>query len=522
MKIFRLIVLVSAILLVTCEKNPAGQNETSTFTDSRDNQGYNSVKIGEQVWMSENLNYLPAVSPSTEVSETDPYYYVFQYEGNNVSAAKRENNYQTYGVLYNWEAAMKACPSGWHLPSDDEWKVLELYLGMSQKDADSDGPRESGLVGFALKSSKKWESGGSGNNSSDFNALPGGFFSSSSANRFEGIGSNAFFTTSTFSSTELVRYRSLSTGSEVQRGQLGLSDGLSVRCVKGSAIPVASFSINPAIGSISTIFQFDASGSTDAETATNDLEVRWDWNGDGTWDTDYNKLKTNSHQYAAAGNFPVILEVRDGDGIADTLAKTVSVIADGTLTDSRTGHVYAFKTIGTQTWMMQNLDYLPSVSPSSAGSDTDPYYYVYDYQGSNVQDAKATENYTTYGVLYNWTAAKTACPSGWHLPDLEEWKTLITYLGGEDAAGGKVKEKGTRHWQSPNTGATNESDFTALPGGNRFGNIFNADGIQGYFWMDEAKSALLAWQSWVSYDNTGLRHGNFSKSLGVSVRCLRD
>jgi uncharacterized protein (TIGR02145 family) len=115
---------------------------TGTLTDSRDAHEYNWVKIGNQVWMSENLAYLPSVSPLSEGISNSAYYYVYGYNGTSVSEAKAAVNYTTYGVLYNWPAAMDGtassdanpsgvqgvCPSGWHLPSDAEWTELVNYL----------------------------------------------------------------------------------------------------------------------------------------------------------------------------------------------------------------------------------------------------------------------------------------------------------------------------------------------------------------------------------------------------------
>jgi len=85
---------------------------------------------------------------------------------------------------------------------------------------------------------------------------------------------------------------------------------------------------------------------------------------------------------------------------------------------SHEGYDYSTVQIGDQCWFSENCRYLPEVSPSSAGSETSPYYYVYGYQGTDVEEAKATYNYDTYGVLYNWPAVMTEgiCPSGWHIP----------------------------------------------------------------------------------------------------------
>jgi hypothetical protein len=109
---------------------PNGNNSTC-FTGCGDgimHEGfdYETVQIGDQCWFSENCRYLPEVSPSNEGSETEPYYYVYDYQGTDVAAAKATSNYETYGVLYNWPAVMTEgiCPSGWHIPSDGEFTEL--------------------------------------------------------------------------------------------------------------------------------------------------------------------------------------------------------------------------------------------------------------------------------------------------------------------------------------------------------------------------------------------------------------
>lgn len=191
-------------------------------------------------------------------------------------------------------------------------------------------------------------------------------------------------------------------------------------------------------------------------------------------------------------------------------------------TDSRDGNQYETVEIGTQCWMKVNLAYLPSVSPSAIGSETSPYYYVYGYQGTSVTEAKATDNYQTYGVLYNWTAALTACPQGWHLPTDAEWTTLTTFLGGEIVAGGKMKEAGTAHWNSPNTGATNSSGFTALPGGGRDYNGYFSSVGGGYWWSSTEYSSASAWARRLYHDYENVYISSDDKDYGYSVRCLRD
>ncbi len=121
-------------MLIGCTKENIGEysntsNEMGTFTDSRDNQTYNWVKIGTQVWMADDLAYLPSVNPYSQSSWSDKCRYVMYYEGTDVKEAKAYSNmYNTYGVFYNWYAALSDCPPGWHLPSDAEWTILSDYL----------------------------------------------------------------------------------------------------------------------------------------------------------------------------------------------------------------------------------------------------------------------------------------------------------------------------------------------------------------------------------------------------------
>lgn len=128
-----------------------------------------------------------------------------------------------------------------------------------------------------------------------------------------------------------------------------------------------------------------------------------------------------------------------------------------------------------------------------------------------------------YGYLYNWETAKTVCPTGWHLPTDAEWTTLTTYLGYESVAGDKLKETGTIHWQSPNTGATNETGFSALPGGNR-GNdgTFGSVGNFGHWWSSTESNTGFAWGRSMFYRYSSMDRHSSSKVGGSSVRCLRD
>jgi uncharacterized protein (TIGR02145 family) len=188
------------------------------------------------------------------------------------------------------------------------------------------------------------------------------------------------------------------------------------------------------------------------------------------------------------------------------------------------GNVYKTITIDTQVWMAENLKTLkyndgtaiPLVIEDVAWEAlTTPAYCWYDKD--------ATTNKNTYGVLYNWFVVNTnkLCPKGWHVPTDREWKTLTTFLGGEDIASGKLRETGTTHWQSPNDGATNESGFTALPGGYRdaTGTCYDI-GVMGYWWSSSEVSTREASYRGMSSGYVGGR--GFNKQFGFSVRCLRD
>jgi len=237
----------------------------------------------------------------------------------------------------------------------------------------------------------------------------------------------------------------------------------------------------------------------------------------------------------------------NANGTAYGEQRSFTTQKEPSFTDSRDGKAYKTVTIGEQVWMAEDLAYLPSVVGPATESFTAPYYYVYGYDGTSVATAKATTNYTTYGVLYNWPAAMNGaassdsnpsgvqgiCPSGWHLPSDAEWKQLEMYLGMTStqadlmgwrgtAVGGKLKEEGTTHWDSPNTGATNTSGFTALPGGGRGGGRFASIGICGNRWSSTEDITEAAWARYLGYDTSLVYRGSYNKEDGFSVRCLRD
>ena len=209
----------------------------------------------------------------------------------------------------------------------------------------------------------------------------------------------------------------------------------------------------------------------------------------------------------------------------------------GTVTDVD-GNIYSTIGIGSQLWMAENLKTtkysngtdIPLITDNTTWAElTTPGYCWYDNDQATYGE--------TYGALYNWftVEAGNLCPTGWHVPTDEEWKTLEMYLGmsqeeaelqgwrGTDE-GGKLKETGTTHWNSPNTGATNESGFTALPGGLRYyGGSFHAIGNDGLWWSASEDGTGSAGFRNVYYDDSGVNRGyGDDEENGFSVRCLRD
>lgn len=214
----------------------------------------------------------------------------------------------------------------------------------------------------------------------------------------------------------------------------------------------------------------------------------------------------------------------DEDNIPDCSSSTIEENI-GTITDID-GNVYNTVTIGAQVWMAENLnvtrysngDPIPNVKEDRQWKNlTNGAYCNYD------NDA---DNSTIYGRLYNWYAAdddRNICPECWHVPTLTEWITLINLLGGDSMAGGKLKEINTTLWKCPNTGATNVSGFSALPGSFR-----EIDGSFSYlhrnatFWSSTEKNSLTAYKIFLSYIHPDVYSFEHYKTRGCSVRCIKD
>ncbi len=197
----------------------------------------------------------------------------------------------------------------------------------------------------------------------------------------------------------------------------------------------------------------------------------------------------------------------------------------GSLTD-KDGNKYKTILIGTQTWMAENLTTMKYNDGTSIPVVTDGTLWNNLSSAACCWQNNDPARKVTYGVLYNWYTVNSGklCPVGWHVPNDEEWSELIAFLGGENLAGGKLKEAGDIHWKNPNTEATNIAHFWALPGGNRnTGNdaVFNGLGEMGCWWTTSSNNTL-AINRLMYYNNNQVQKYFYPKNYGLSVRCLRD
>ena len=193
------------------------------------------------------------------------------------------------------------------------------------------------------------------------------------------------------------------------------------------------------------------------------------------------------------------------------------------------GNVYHMITIGTQKWLVENLrvthyrDGTPITMLADATLWGNTSSGVFAWYNNDIS------NKLVYGALYNWYAVNDVhglAPVGWHVASDMEWSVLINNLGGDATAGGPLKETGVNHWSSPNTGATNTSGFTALPGGYRYNGADNNIGLGADFWTSTDGGGDYAWSRYIEYSSATVYHGLNNTPVdmhgGKAVRCIHD
>jgi uncharacterized protein (TIGR02145 family) len=567
------------------------KEETGTLTDARDGKTYRTIKIGDQWWMAENLAWLPSVSPASAGSATASYYYVFGYNGSSVSAAKATGNYQIFGALYNWPAALTSCPAGWHLPADKEWSQLTNYLAGNGYNFDGTSGVGKSKIGKSLATDAFWQSssetGAVGNNpatnnSSGFSALPGSSRYHTNGDFFP-AGIYGFWWSSTGHTSSTAWYRTLfyNYASLSRHYQYGKESGFSVRCIKDPDPVKPGVETGIATDISQTTATFNGDVTSEGGAAITARGFYWSTSNETPGENDNEEEAGNG-----SGKFSVTLTglppgttiyyrafATNSIGTSEGSVLSFNTVEEkgektGTLTDTRDGKTYRTVKIGAQWWMAENLAWLPSLRPFTEGGATDPRYYVYGYDSTNVTAAKATENYQIYGVLYNWPAAmdgaadnagnpggvKGACPEGWHLPSDDEWTQLENYLsengynydgtigGGRSKIGKSLAAEVV--WQSStetgvvgnNLATNNSSGFSALPGGSlrvardtysgfviikgKYGPIGLGD--YGHWWSSTESPAKYPIRRYLRKFSGAVFRSEGLNGQFCSIRCVRD
>jgi uncharacterized protein (TIGR02145 family) len=458
-----------------------------------------------------------------------------------------------YGKLYNYHAVMDSrglCPSGWRVPSDDEWMTLFNHLGGQ------------GIAGGAMKSTTTqplpggWISPNTGaTNSSGFTALPGGG-RTNDGNYFTSLTDRGnWWSTTGLSMYTTFWHTFLDVNFNVALRSHDLpTAGFSIRCLKNTLPQVNTTSVNNVTASSAIVagdviseggYQNTTRGfcysTTSNPTITNNTTVCG--TGLGVYsDTLQNLTPLTTYYFRAYATNS--FGTSYGTELSFTTDSLPGLRCPGTPTVTDIdGNVYYTVQIGNQCWTQSNL----KVSKYRNGDNIPTGLSNYDWQNTT-SGAYAIYNNDLvndglFGKLYNHyaiTDIKGLCPTGWHVPSDGEWYQLIKYLDPNAdtfifngsipsySAGGALKSVVTQPtlggWDLPNTGATNASGFNALPGGNRdnngnFGNIF-----YGYWWSSFDSSGINPIGYSLTNNYSLISRHNYSnfRVFGFSIRCLKD
>jgi uncharacterized protein (TIGR02145 family) len=499
-----------------------------------DGNYYNIVTIGSQIWLQENLR-------TTKLNDNTPIQIVTDgsvWSGLTSSAyCWYDNNISyrdQYGALYNWYSAGtgKLCPSGWHIPSNTEWAALETLLG--GYDIAGGKMKETGYL--------HWNSPNAGaTNESGFTGLGSGYRDLSTYPRFMDMGRGTNFWSSDSYSDSQAWWRGLPYYQAVLTDGYHLKTyGFSVRCIKDMMPPAVSTSQMTSIAQTSA--QSGGNITSNGDSPVTARGVCWSTSPNPTVE-----LITKTSDGTGVGPFTSIITglsagttyylrayATNGAGTAYGSEISFKAYNSDAIQDVE-GNYYNIVTIGSQIWLGENLKTtkykdnteIPLVADNTVWSNlTTPGYCWIENNPVSYKNI--------YGAVYNWFTVNTGklCPTGWHVPTQAEYTVLVNYLGGETIAGSRLKSTGTIEegnglWYSPNTGATNESNFTALPAGGRvtdvgFEGIFLSLGFSSYFWSSNETSATTALYFTLWNQSTSVESPSHDKKRGWSVRCLKD
>ena len=533
---------------------PTGSKTTNlNFVACKDADGnnYATVTIGTQTWMAENLKTtlyndstaIPFITDSTAwTNQITPGYCWY-----NNDAATYKN---TYGALYNWYSVNTGtlAPAGWHVAAVADLQTLENYL--IANGYNYDGSTSGDLFAKSLAATTNWiPATGKGtigndlskNNRTGFSALPGGCRINGG---FYTAGSRSDWWSSTGSGVYVaIRWELNYNGSDLDWSSgYGKPDGFSVRCVRDTlSLPTLT---TTAASSITT------TTATTGGNITNDGGASITVRG-VCWSTSANPTIADSITTGGtgAGIFTSALTGLTANTTYYIRAYATNSVGTGygaqlsftTAVTDKDGNVYHTVTIGTQTWMVENLKTtkyndgtaIPFITDNSAWANlTTPGYCWYNNDSTTYKNM--------YGALYNWYAVSTGnlAPKGWHVATDAEWTTLQNYLitngyNYDGSTSGNLIAKSladTISWATDTGTGTigndltknNRSGFSALPGGNRDSGGFNNATLAGFWWSSTGGDASDAWSRHLDNDNRILYSNDYLKYYGFSVRCVRD
>jgi uncharacterized protein (TIGR02145 family) len=518
--------------------------EVGSVTDFEGNI-YKTVVIGSQTWMAENLRTVK-FNDGTNIPIIPSMY---DWQPLTTPGCCWNNSGTGYGVFYNWYSLETAsnggknvCPEGWHIPSDVDWNILSEYLG---GDFVAGGKlKEEGTSHWSIPNSAT-------TNESGFTALPGGMRNSIGV--VSGGGLFGYWWTLSEDGVGSAWNRTLSHMNSISRLSELKNSGLSVRCLKDTEPFIAIPTLTTQEISDITLFAATSGGiiSSDGGASITAKGICWsalpnpvitnnyktnDGTGTGSFTSLISDLVANTTYYVKA-----YATNSAGTGYGNEISFKTTGGQTGKVTDVE-GNTYSTITIGTQTWMAENL------KTTSYNDNSKIPYVPYFMNWVNL----TTPGYcwyrdspdNIYGALYNWysldpqnNGSKNVCPVGWHVPTDDQWTVLTDYLtnnqygfegSGDDIAKSLAAQSGWNSWVNAGSpgndmAGNNSSGFTALPGGYcSSGGIRLSSGTMGYWWTSSDSDVSSAWYRSLSYISSSVARSTINKNYGYSIRCLKD
>jgi uncharacterized protein (TIGR02145 family) len=506
-----------------------------TFTVTATNAAGSSVASAASnavtlLWASTNLDVstyrdgtaIPRVEDGATWANLTTGAYCYYFNDSTTYAAiygKLYNRYAVAGIHDNDPntANKTLAPEGWHVPTDGEWTTLTSYFG-----GESVAGGKMKEVGVS-----HWVSPNTGaTNESGFSGLPGGYRAFNGSFYFIGHVGH-WWSSSEYNTSDAWHWYLVNSSDDVSKFSSNKGSGFSVRCLK-TTIPDAPTIGTATAGAGQATITYAAPGSNGGAAITSYTATSFPGGITGT------VTQATSGSITVMGLTPgtsYTFTVTATNAAGSSVASAASNAVTPKVFDNLPSII-----IDSQIWTSKNLDVstyrdgtaIPRVVDGATWAALTTGAYCYYNNDSTTYAA-------IYGKLYNWyavagihdndpnTANKTLAPEGWHVPTDSEWTMLTSYLGGESVAGGKMKEVGVSHWVSPNTGATNESGFSGLPGGYRnYDGIFNSNRNNGFWWSSSEYNPTTAWYRGLSNDIGYVYRLNYYKDSGFSGRCLRD